>query len=118
MVVSTRDGNKRLLQLATAFIVGTTNYRTNILRRAVRIWHDRIGNPKKPFLKLFIRKMNDKMKYCISQLRLNMMDNRGAQLSYRMKGRILSAVVKHEKVIDLRRAFLCWHTRTNDELIR
>jgi hypothetical protein len=61
---------------------------------------------------------NDKMKYCISQLRLNMMDNRGAQLSYRMKGRILSAVVKHEKVIDLRRAFLCWHTRTNDELIR
>lgn len=82
------------------------------------MWHNKIGSPKKPFLKLFIRKMNEKMRFCINEFRMNMMEKRGAQLSYRMKGRILSAVVKHEKVVDLRRAFLCWNTRTNDELIR
>lgn len=47
-----------------------------------------------------------------------MIEKRGAKLSLKMKGRILASVVKHEKVVDLRRAFLCWHARSNGTLIR
>lgn len=102
-----------MLQLANSFILGATNYRQNLLRRAVKMWHNRAGHPKKAFVKVFVRKMNEKIRYCINELRMNMLQKRGAQLSYRMKGRILSAVVKHEKVVDLRRGFLCWYTRSN-----
>lgn len=118
IIDESKGNSKRILSLANSFIVGATNYRANTLRRAIRIWHDRVGHPKKPFLKLLVRKLNEKMRFCISELRMNMLEKRGAQLSYRMKGRILTAVVRHEKVVDVRRAFLCWYTRTNDQLIR
>lgn len=62
--------------------------------------------------------MHEKLKFCLTQFRENMIQKRAAKLSLKMKGRILSAVVKHEKVVDLRKAFMCWYTRSNKALIK